>query len=423
MNGKERLEEILKVAMKKEASDIHLKAGIVPVIRRFGKLRPLSSKATPLDSHQIDEMAFGILDENQKEAYRENKQIDLGFGVSGLGRFRVNIFRQRGTTRLVIRNIPMVIPKIADLGLPESIREIAEQERGLILVTGATGEGKSTTLASMLDHINRSANKHIITIEDPIEYLIRDRKSIISQREIGTDSTSFKDALRSALRQDPDIILIGEMRDQETVEIALTAAETGHLVLSTLHTQDASEAIHRILSVFPPHQHAQIRYQLASVLKSVISQRLVRKKEGDGFVPAIEILINNPRVAELIEEPKRTSELNKVIAESANRGMQTFDQSLMSLVRSGLVTYEEALECSTSPEDFQLRYSGVSAGDDKKKWESDPSATSVRQDSWHQIKHLEIETAVYGSAEEDEEDEESETPVRLTPRVIKKVGK
>lgn len=433
MNGKDQLDEILIQACKKGASDIHLKAGIIPVIRKYGKLRSISSQAQPLTSYAIDEMAFGILDETQKELYRQNKQIDLGYGVSGLGRFRVNIFRQRGTTRLVIRAIPMDVASLDELNLPPALKEISKLERGLVLVTGTTGSGKSTTLASMIDHINRQSNKHIITIEDPIEYLIRDRKSIISQREIGTDSMTFHEALKASLRQDPDVILIGEMRDRETMEIALTAAETGHLVFSTLHTAEAKESINRILSAFPPHQHSQIRYQLASVLKAVISQRLAKLSDNRGFIPAVEILRNNPRVAEMIADPARTGELLNVIEESNSWGMQSFDQSLSDLVKKERISFDEALTISTSPEDFRLKHSGISGDRDRQKWEShEDSENSDNHASWQTIQELDLEPPteiLKNDAEHDDsieyydDDESSTESADITPRVIKKAAK
>lgn len=358
-----KLTEILTVALKKSASDVHLKAGLVPVIRKHGKLRPLQQGLPQLSATQIENMANEILDEDQRKLFNKTKEIDVGYGISGLGRFRVNIFRQRGSVRMVIRNIPFNVPNIAELNLPSIVERISEAERGLVLVTGITGSGKSSTLAAMIDHINNTQNTHILTIEDPIEFLIRDRKSIVSQRELGLDTLTFGAALKSALRQDPDVILIGEMRDRETVEIALTAAETGHLVLSTLHTLDARESVNRILSVFEPHQQSQIRRQLASVLKAVISQRLARRKDKTGFVPAVEILVSNQRVKEMIEDADKTKDLALAIEESRETfGMQTFDQSLMDLLAKDLIDYDEAMKLSTNPEDFQLRAAGVASG-------------------------------------------------------------
>ncbi len=357
------LNDILTIALKKQASDVHLKAGLVPVIRKHGKLRPLQTGVPQLSAQEIDHMANEILDEDQRQHFAKYKEIDVGYGISGLGRFRVNIFRQRGSTRMVIRNIPFNVPNIDELKLPDVVKKIAEYERGLVLVTGITGSGKSSTLAAMVDHINNTQNTHILTVEDPIEFLIRDRKSIVSQRELGLDTTTFSTALKSALRQDPDVILIGEMRDHETIKIALTAAETGHLVLSTLHTMDAQETINRILGTFEPHEQDQVRRQLGAVLKAVVSQRLARRKDKTGFVPAVEILVNNQRVKEMIEDPEKTSEVRNAIEESRDSyGMVSFDQSLMDLLSQDLIDYDEALRLSTNPEDFQLRAAGVASG-------------------------------------------------------------
>lgn len=360
------LKEILEMAMSKEASDVHLKAGLVPVIRKHGKLRPLSQGLTQLSAADVERMAFEVMDEEQKAHFLKLKEVDCGYGVSGLGRFRVNIFRQRGSVRMVIRTISSLVPTVESLHLPPTVKKIADFERGLVLVTGITGSGKSSTLAAIINEINNNKNKHILTIEDPIEFLIRDKKSIVSQREIGQDTSTFSHALRAGLRQDPDVILIGEMRDRDTMEIALTAAETGHLVLSTLHTYDAQESISRILSVFDHYQHDQVRRQLAGVLKAVVSQRLCRRKDKSGFVPAVEILLVNQRARESIEEAERTQSLRQIMEESRDSfGMQTFDQSLFDLVAQGHIDFQEALRMSTNADDFQLRFSGVAAGHDQ----------------------------------------------------------
>lgn len=385
------LEDLLKLAMQKGASDVHLKAGIVPVIRKHGALRPLASNMPTLTGEQIEEMAIAMMNHRQRQQFEEFWECDLAYGVSGLGRFRINAFKQRGTTRLVIRNIPHNVPNFKELSLPEAVADISQYERGLILVTGATGAGKSSTLAAMVDNINRTKNKHIITIEDPIEFLIRDRKSIITQRELGMDSTSYTRALRSALRQDPDVILIGEMRDKETIEIALLAAETGHLVLSTLHTLDAAESINRILASFEPHQQNQIRMQLGSVLRAVISQRLATRANKSGFIPAVEILVNNARVRESIESPEKTKDIPQIIEESQmSWNMQSFDQSLMTLLTAGKITFEEALKHSTAPEDFKIRYSGITSMDGK-KWAENSDHQEKVQDAWHGLSEVEIE--------------------------------
>lgn len=385
-----KLPDILAIALKKNASDVHLKAGLVPVIRKHGKLRPLQQGVPQLTSEEIEEMAMSILDEEQKAIFQKMKEVDIGYGITGLGRFRVNIFRQRGSVRMVIRNIPVNVPNLHELNLPQAIEKIADLERGLVLVTGVTGSGKSSTLAAIIDHINNAKNSHILTIEDPIEFLIRDRKSIISQRELGLDTTTFSSALRAALRQDPDVILIGEMRDKETIEIALTASETGHLVLSTLHTLDAKESINRILGAFEPHQQDQIRRQLAGVLKAVISQRLARRKDKLGFVPAVEILISTQRVKEAIEDPEKTKDLSGIIEESKETvGMQSFDQSLLDLLMHDLIDYDEALRLASNPEDFQLRVSGVASGD--QQWQSHDKLREKNRNEWDKIGGLEID--------------------------------
>ncbi len=363
------LNEILQVALRAGASDIHLKAGLPPMFRVDGALVPLKD-ARRFPPEEIARMAFGIMNEYQKEKFKQTNEVDLAYGVPGLGRFRVNVFQQRGTLGVVLRVIPFKIQTIEQLMLPKILEKIAGEQRGLVLVTGTTGSGKSTTLAAMIDHINATETCHIMTIEDPIEFLIRDKRSIVNQREVGVDTMSFGQALKSALRQDPDVILVGEMRDLETIETALTAAETGHLVMSTLHTLDATETINRIISAFPPYQQKQVRLQLGSVLKAVISQRLVPRADGKGRVPAIEVLLATARVRELIEDKDRTKEVPDAIAQGhVSYGMQTFDQSLMGLLKSAVISYEEALRQATNPDDFALRVSGISGTSDS-KWDS-----------------------------------------------------
>jgi twitching motility protein PilT len=363
------LNEILQIALRTGASDIHLKAGLPPMFRVDGALVPLKD-ARRMPPEEIARMALGIMNEYQKEKYKQTNEVDLAYGVPGLGRFRVNIFQQRGTLGVVLRVIPFKIQTIEQLMLPKVLEKVAAEQRGLVLVTGTTGSGKSTTLAAMIDHINATETCHIMTIEDPIEFLIRDKRSIVNQREVGVDTMSFGQALKSALRQDPDVILVGEMRDLETIETALTAAETGHLVMSTLHTLDATETVNRIISAFPPYQQKQVRLQLGSVLKAVISQRLVPRADGKGRVPAIEVLLATARVRELVEDKDRTKEIPDAIAQGhLSYGMQTFDQSLMGLLKSGLVSYEEALRQATNPDDFALRVSGISGTSDS-KWDS-----------------------------------------------------
>ncbi len=358
------LNEILKAAIKNGASDIHLKSGLPPMFRLDGALVPLKS-AERLVPEDLQRMTVGIMNPVQKERYETNRECDLAYGIPGLGRFRVNVFQQRGTVAAVFRVIPFGVKSIEQLLLPKVIESIAMEQRGLILVTGTTSSGKSTTLAGMIEHINSNRTCHIVTIEDPIEFLIRDRRSIVNQREIGVDTQSFASALRAALRQDPDVILVGEMRDFETIETAITAAETGHLVMSTLHTLDATETINRIISVFPPYQQKQVRLQLASILKAVISQRLVPRADGKGRVPALEVLISTARVRECIADKDRTKELHDAIARGfTTYGMQTFDQSLMHLVRTGLVTYDEALKNVSNADDFALRFRGIASTSD-----------------------------------------------------------
>jgi twitching motility protein PilT len=315
-------------------------------------------------------MALGIMNEWQKERFIKNKEVDMGYEIYGLGRFRINIFQQRGKIRVALRIVPYKIKGLSELNLPNVLEKIALENRGLVLVTGTTGSGKSTTLAAMIDVINSRRTCHILTIEDPIEFVHEDRKAVIDQREVGSDTSTFADALRSALRQDPDVILVGEMRDFETIETALTAAETGHLVLSTLHTVDAKETINRIISAFPPYHQRQVRLQLAAIIKGIISQRLVPKTDGLGRVPAAEVMVSTARIRECIIEKDKTNEIHDAITKGyTTYGMQSFDQSLMSLLKRGLITYEEALRQSSNPDDFALRVKGIMSGGDT-SWDS-----------------------------------------------------
>lgn len=358
------LNQLLVEALEHEASDVHIKEGAPPIFRINGILRPYH-KVRPFDHNDLSKIAFSVMNDWQKERFIKNREIDMGYEVYGLGRFRVNIYQQRGKLSIAIRIVPYQIKSLEELHLPPVIRNIALEQRGLILVTGTTGSGKSTTLATMIDIINQNRNCHIITIEDPIEFIHEDKKSIIDQREVGSDTSTFSSALRVALRQDPDVILVGEMRDFETIETALTAAETGHLVMSTLHTLNATETITRIISVFPPYHQKQVRLQLAAVLKGVISQRLVPRADGMGRVPAVEILVSTARVRECIIEKDKTNELLDAITKGVTTyGMQSFDQSLMFLLRDGLITYEEALKHCTNPDDFALRVKGILATSD-----------------------------------------------------------
>ena len=359
-----RIDDLLRVACGNSASDLHLKVGAFPVMRISGELHPVEN-APRLKAEDTLDMAFSVMSNRQKQRFKETSEVDIGYGVSGLGRFRANIFQQRGTVSIVLRVIPDHNKTVAQLGLPPVIDKIADERRGLILVTGATGSGKSTTLAAMIDCINSMRSGHIVTIEDPIEFLHRDKMSFVTQREVDVDTRSFAEALRGALRQDPDVILVGEMRDHETIETALTAAETGHLVLSTLHTLDATETITRIVSSFPSHQQKSVRIQLAGILKAVISMRLVRAAKGAGRVPAIEVLVSTAYIRDHIINEEKTYLIREAIAAGGSQyGMQTFDQSLFHLLQSRLISQEEALLNATNPDEFKMRISGIYSKDD-----------------------------------------------------------
>ncbi|MCA9539248.1 MAG: type IV pilus twitching motility protein PilT [Myxococcales bacterium] len=362
------LESILKVAVQGGASDIHLKAGLPPLFRINGGLVPLRN-GPRLTGEILHALFTRIAERQHVDQLSRDREIDFAYTAEALGRFRVNAFYQRQTLALVMRVIPSEVKSISELDLPPILERIALEPRGLVLVTGATGSGKSTTLAAMVDLINETRADHILTIEDPIEFLFRDRRSIINQREVGLDTRTFASALRAALRQDPDVIFVGEMRDEETIETAMTAAETGHLVLSTLHTVDAVETINRIIGIFPPHQHKQIRVALAASIRAIISQRLLRRADGRGRVAAMEVLLATHRVRELLQEEGRLLELRETIAQgNSSYGMQTFDQSLMMLLRRGLITRDEALANCTNKDDFLLRLSGVQGTSDT-QWE------------------------------------------------------
>ena len=351
--------DILKIAVSRGASDIHLRAGLRPIFRIMGTLYPYKEHP-PISAEEIQAVITALLNTWQKEKFEQSRQIDISHGVKDLGRFRINIFQQRGVPSMVCRFIPHRIQTMDELTLPEIVRKISMEQRGLILVTGTTGCGKSTTLAAMIHHINTNRNCHIVTIEDPIEFLHMDHKSLINQREVGFDTDSFANALRGALRQDPDVILVGEMRDFETIQTAILAAETGHLVMSTLHTLDAMESIHRIITVFPSHQQQQIRRQLSGILKGVVSQRLVPRADGRGRVPAVEVMIGTARIRECIDDASKTKEIRDVISKGyTTYGMQTFDQSLMYLLEKKLITYDEALLQSSNPDDFALKVKGI----------------------------------------------------------------
>ena len=353
------LNDALRYLIEQGGSDLHLKVPSRPLIRLNGSLVPIEGSASLAAEDTEALLAQVLVGADRIAEFEHENEVDFAYAVPGLARFRVNAFRQRGAVSMVMRAIPESIKTIDELSLPPAIRTLADEERGLILVTGTTGSGKSTTLAAIIDHINREHQKHIVTVEDPIEFLHPDRRSVVNQREVGMDTTSFKRALRRVLRQDPDVILIGEMRDEETVQTALSAAETGHLVLSTLHTLDAAEAINRIIDFFPPHHQQQARAMIAGTLKGVVSQRLVPTADGRGRVATCEILLSTGRVHDMILDPARTGDLSEVISEGAFYGMQTFDQHLLEHLQAGRITMEAALKASTSPHDFKLMVSAA----------------------------------------------------------------
>jgi twitching motility protein PilT len=369
------LNDLLKMTAEKKASDLHLKVGVPPILRIHGRLMPVETEKRTTQEEALT-VALSIMNNAQKVRFKEKNELDMAYAVPGLGRFRVNVFQQRGSVGMVFRMVPGKIANFEDLMMPTVLQKIAGEQRGLILVTGTTGSGKSTTLAAMIDYINTSRTANIITIEDPIEFLHRDKKSIVNQREIGSDTFSFSDALRSALRQDPDVILVGEMRDFETISTALTAAETGHLVLSTLHTLDAAETINRIITVFPPYQQKQVRMQLASVIKGIVSQRLVPRADGNGRVPAVEVMLGTLSVREAIIDDAKTRQIPTIIATGMTHyGMQTFDQSLLLLYKKGYITYEEALVTASNPDDFALKVKGIQSTSDL-TWEAEDKSKS-----------------------------------------------
>lgn len=358
------IDELLKVAIESDSSDLHLKAGNYPTVRIHGKLKPLTQfpKLTPRDTYELSDQ---LTNDYQKDKLKKDLDLDLAYSLPGFGRFRGSIYHQRGTVAVVLRIIPLEVKTIKELNLPDAIEKISLQPRGLVLVTGTTGTGKTTSLAAMVDHINTQQKENIITVEDPIEYLHRDKKSTISQREVGVDVSGFSRGLRASLREDPDVILVGEMRDLDTIETSLLAAETGHLVMSTVHTLDAPETINRIISVFPPHHQRQVRFQLASILHAVISMRLIPRKDEEGRVPAVEVMINTPYIKECIQERDKTILIRDAITAGISQyGMQTFDQSIYGLYQDGYISYEQGLRYSSSPDNFKLRVMGVRAAAD-----------------------------------------------------------
>jgi twitching motility protein PilT len=372
------LQQLLTECAKRKASDLHLKAGTRPILRIHGHLE-VQDDLAPVNPEFVRRSVMTLLGERRYDQLMQGHEVDLGYRIAGAGRFRVNAFLCQGEVRAVFRHIPENIPNFQDLYLPKSLERLAMERRGMILVTGITGSGKSTTLASMIGFMNRNRNDHIITIEDPIEYVHEDNKCVISQREVGQDSLSFAHALRAALREDPDIILVGEMRDMETMEVALHAAETGHLVLSTLHTLNATETVNRVISTFPPHQEDQIRDQLAAVMQGIVCQRLVVRADGKGRVPAVEVMVATGLLRDGIRESAKTPDIPAIIAAGhAQYGMQTFDQSLLQLHREELITYETARDAATNPDDFDLKVKGIlSTGE--MTWQASPSPQASPQ--------------------------------------------
>jgi twitching motility protein PilT len=358
------IRNVLDKMIAARASDLHLKAGTPPVVRVDGVLYTLDEP--PPSAQELREVANQLLNEEQRVYFSTHSEIDFAFGVSGLARFRANVFMQRGTAALALRHVPVEVPTLDDLGLPPVVRDLAFSPRGLILVTGRTGSGKSTTLAAMIDTINRTTTRNVITVEDPIEFLHRDRLSFIHQREVGLDTLSFHDGLRYVLRQDPDIILVGEIRSLETMSTALMAADTGHLVMSTLHTTDVVQSLQRIISFYPPHQHDEIRMSLAANLRAVISQRLIPRRDGAGRAPACEVMVSTPTIREYILNPEKIPLIHQVVAEGVTQyGMQTFDQSVLALLREGIITEEEALRNCNNPNELSLKLKGISATSDR----------------------------------------------------------
>ncbi|MEA2031021.1 MAG: PilT/PilU family type 4a pilus ATPase [candidate division Zixibacteria bacterium] len=364
MNLKQMLVEMLN----RKASDLHLRVGVRPHLRVNGELEQIAIE--PLTIEVMEQIVNQMLNEKQRERFFRKNEMDMALSVAKLGRFRINLFRQRGTIGIAIRSVNVSVPTFEELSLPDVVRSLAETRRGLVVITGTTGSGKSTTLATMIEEINANRTANILTVEDPIEYIYRDHKSIISQREVGGDTDTFSSALRHAFRQDPDIILIGEIRDLETMSIALTAADTGHLVLTTLHTMDALETISRIISFFPPHQHQQIRLLLGGTLKAIVCQRLISRSDKSGRVPAVEVLVNTAAIRESIMDPEKWTEINELIEQGAVQyGMQTFDQSIMKLYKHGMISFEEAMINASNSDDFDLRVKGITSSSDR--WDDD----------------------------------------------------
>ena len=372
------LKQMLEEMLSNKASDLHLRIGVKPTLRVDGALRPITDEL--ITPQNMEEMMNQILTEEQKQRFLQRNELDLALSVSKMGRFRINFYRQRGTAGVAFRAVNTVIPSFEELNLPPVLKNLADNRRGMIILTGTTGSGKSTTLAAMIDHINSTRSENILTVEDPIEYMHRNKKSIIAQREVGGDTESFITASRHAFRQDPDVILVGEIRDLETMSIALTASDTGHLVLTTLHTLNAVETINRIISFFPPHQHQQIRLLLSATLQGIVCQRLLPRSDGPGRVPAVEVLVKTGLVREYIIDPLKTPLIIELIESgSVQYGMQSFDQSIMDLYKRGMISYEEALTQASNPDDFELRIKGITGAADR-GWHEFEKATQRREE-------------------------------------------
>ena len=369
------LKQMLVEMLNRKASDLHIRVGVRPHIRVNGKLEQIATE--PITIESVEQIVGQILNEKQRERFARKNEMDLALSVAKLGRFRINLFRQRGTTGIAIRAVNTVVPSFEELNLPPVIKKLAGDHRGLIIITGTTGSGKSTTLAGMIEDMNATSSRNILTVEDPIEYVYRDKKCIIAQREVGGDTDTFATALRHAFRQDPDVILIGEVRDLETMSIALTAADTGHLVLTTLHTLNVVETLTRIISFFPPHQHQQIRLLLAGTLKAIVCQRLLPRSDMPGRVPALEILINSGAIKECILDADKTIDITELLEQGGVQyGAQTFDQSIMKLHKQGIISFEEAMSNASNPDDLDLRLKGITGAADRWGEQSQESSTT-----------------------------------------------
>ncbi len=369
------LKQMLVEMLNRRASDLHVRVGVRPHLRVNSDLEPIATEPVTIDS--MDQIVSQILNEKQLERFHRKNEMDLALSVAKLGRFRINLFRQRGTTGIAIRAVNTSVPTFEDLNLPPVIKKLAAERRGLIIITGTTGSGKSTTLAAVIEEMNANRACNILTVEDPIEYIYRDKKAIISQREVGGDTETFASALRHAFRQDPDTILIGEVRDLETMSIALTAADTGHLVLTTLHTLNVVETITRIVSFFPPHQHQQIRLLLAGTLKAIVCQRLLSRSDVPGRVPALEIMVASAAIRECIMTPEKTIDIPELMAGGQTQyGMQTFDQAIMKLYKAGMISFDEAMNQASNPDDFDLRLRGITGAADR--WEDNPDVVTPK---------------------------------------------